>query len=152
MKPEEMLKKTQRMAEAMEELADKDLLVGLPQEEASGVVYGDGTTVLQVGIWHEFGFGDLPQRSFLRASFITKDDEVKDAIEKQWRRVVDGADVEQALGILGVIGVNIVKGAFTSGGYGEWPDIEEATRKRKGSSQVLINTGLLRNSNTWVIR
>jgi len=45
-----------------------------------------------------------------------------------------------------------VKGAFLTRGYGEWLDITDATKEAKGSSQVLIDTGTLRNSISYVVR
>ena len=54
--------------------------------------------------------------------------------------------------MIGTVAVNISKGAFTTRGYGEWPDITQATKDAKGSSQVLIDTGILRGSITYVVR
>lgn len=151
MKPQDMLKKTKHMAKAMDAMASRSVDVGLPQEEASGVVYGDGTTVIQVGIWHEFGFGNVPQRSFLRAPFKMFAGDLSAFIGKQWDSVVGGGDPDRALGLIGAKATNISKGAFDSGGYGQWPDISQATKDRKGSSRILWNTGTLNNSITWVV-
>jgi hypothetical protein len=89
----------------------------------------------------------------LRTPFTAKKDDLSTAIAKQFEDVFQrGKSAEQALGLIGTVAVNISKGAFTSRGYGEWPDISAATKEDKGSSQVLIDTGTLRNSITYVVR
>ena len=75
------------------------------------------------------------------------------AIARQFQDVFErGKKAEQALGLIGTVAVNISKGAFTSRGYGEWPDITAGTKAAKGSSQVMIDTGTLRNSITYVVK
>jgi hypothetical protein len=89
----------------------------------------------------------------LRVPFTTRKDELTKAIAKQFEDVFErGKSSEQALGLIGTVAVNISKGAFTTRGYGEWPDITQATKDAKGSSQVLIDTGILRGSITYVVR
>ena len=95
----------------------------------------------------------IPQRSFLRVPFRTKRKEVNQFIAKQFEAVSNG-DISPDIGLgrIGVMTANISKGAFTSLGYGEWKPITAETVRRKGSSQTLIDTGILRSSITWVVR
>ena len=152
MTPEQMLKNTGAYLKNLEKAKRGHVAVGLPAEEVGGTVYDDGQTVAQVGAQHEFGAG-VPRRSFLRTPFSAKKDELETAIAKQFADVFQrGKKTEQALGLIGTVAVNISKGAFTTRGYGEWPDITDATKEAKGSSQVLIDTGTLRNSITYVVR
>ena len=152
MTPEQMLENTGAYLKNLEKAKRGHVAVGLPAEEVGGTVYDDGQTVAQVGAQHEFGAG-VPRRSFLRTPFSAKTDELETAIAKQFEDVFQrGKKAEQALGLIGTVAVNISKGAFTSRGYGEWPDISAATKEDKGSSQVLIDTGTLRNSTTYVVR
>ena len=152
MTPEQMLKNTGAYLKNLEKAKRGHVAVGLPAEEVGGTVYDDGQTVAQVGAQHEFGAG-VPRRSFLRTPFSAKKDELETAIAKQFADVFQrGKKTEQALGLIGTVAVNISKGAFTTRGYGEWPDISAATKEDKGSSQVLIDTGTLRNSITYVVR
>jgi len=82
-----------------------------------------------------------------------KKNDLDKAIAKQFEDVFKrGKKAEQALGLIGTVAVNIVKGAFLTRGYGEWLDITDATKEAKGSSQVLIDTGTLRNSISYVVR
>lgn len=151
MTPEQVLQKTRHMANAIREMNGKSVEVGLPAESGSSKVYDSGETVIEVGAQHEFGEG-VPQRSFLRTPFNVESDSIRAAIDNQWMAVVEGASVDQALGVIGAKATNVSKGAFTSRGYGQWQDISAATKEAKGSSQVLIDTGTLRNSIMWVIR
>lgn len=132
--------------------------VGLPESEAatSKAYLSDGDksapTVLEVGIWHEYGTQFVPMRSFLRAPFLTKEADIRKTIDGQFHLVLEkGLDIEVALGRVGLAARNISVGAFKTQGYGEWPDIKQSTKDAKGSSGILIDTGLLRNSITWVV-
>jgi len=152
MTPEQMLENTGAYLKNLEKAKRGYVAVGLPAEDVGGTVYDDGQTVAQVGAQHEYGAG-VPRRSFLRTPFTAKQDDLTAAIAKQFEDVFQrGKKAEQALGLIGTVAVNISKGAFTSRGYGEWPDISAATKEDKGSSQVLIDTGTLRNSITHVVR
>ena len=150
--PGEMLKRTTHLLRSYEESKQKHVAVGLPKENVGGKIYGDGIRIIYVGIWHEYGFGNNPRRSFLRTPFDIKKKELADAIQKQFAAVVKGRDIDTALGLIGVTATNISKGAFTSRGYGQWPDIQQSTKDAKGSTQVLIDTGILRSSITWQVR
>lgn len=158
MNPKEYLERTRRQLEAMKRAKSASVKVGLPAgESATSQAYkSDGQaaapTVLDVGIWHEYGTQFVPMRSFLRGPFEEKYSELSRAIQAQFKLVLENdLDVEVGLGRIGLTAVNISKGAFKTKGYGAWPDITQATKTAKGSSQVLIDTGLLRNSITWVV-
>lgn len=153
MKPEKFLKMTEKMATQLKSLKGSAVFVGLPKEKVGGKVYGDGSTIISVGASHEYGAKYLPKRSFLRAPFLIKKNEINKSIANQYKLVQEGKiNPDIALGRIGAIAVNYSKGAFTSLGYGEWKPIKLETAKRKGSSQTLIDTGVLRSSISWVIR
>jgi hypothetical protein len=158
MKPADVLKLAEKQLAAMERAKNTVVKVGLPESEtATSKAYkadGDKSapTVLEVGIWHEYGTEHVPMRSFLRAPFIEKQADLKKIIDGQFKLVLEkGLDVEIGLGRVGLAARNISVGAFKTQGYGTWPDIADATKKAKGSSGILIDTGLLRNSITWVV-
>lgn len=153
MTPEDFAKTCNSYLDNLRKAQNSYVAVGLPNEKVGGKVYGDGMTVMRIGAIHEYGLGYNPQRSFLRAPFISKKAEIADFIGSQFEQVLkEGKSADQALGLIGAKATNIVKGAFTSRGYGQWPDIEQATKESKGSSQVLIDTGILRGSITYVVR
>ena len=150
--PQQMAAHTKQMASNIRTARNAVVAVGLPAEKVGGQIYGDGVTVIAVGASHEYGAG-VPRRSFLRVPFQMKKDQMDQTTVDQFRAVFEqGQDAKRAMGLIGMQAVNIVKGAFTSRGYGAWPDISEATKEMKGSSQVLIDTGTLRNSITYVVR
>jgi len=153
MKPADALKRTLHMAEQMRALKSKAVFVGLPAEEVGGKVYGDGNTIISVGAGHEYGVDGLPQRSFLRTPFRVKRTELNAGIAAQFEGATSGTiSADAALGRIGALATNISKGAFTSLGYGEWQPIAAETAAAKGSTQTLIDTGILRGSITWAIR
>lgn len=158
MKPEEFLERSKRQLAAMQQAKNSVVKVGLPAGEAatSKAYKADGDkaapTVLQVGIWHEYGTQFVPMRSFLRGPFAAEQASIARQLDVQFSLVLDkGMPIEMGLGRVGAFAVNISKAAFKNAGYGEWPDIKESTKKEKGSSGILIDTGLLRNSITWVV-
>ena len=113
-------------------------------------VYPDGETVAEVGAQHEYGTEDVPRRSFLRAPFYYKQEEMESAIETQFKSIAEkGKDSSLALNLIGVTAQTIVQDAFITQGYGEWQPNSQRTIEEKGSSQPLIDTGALRQSITY---
>ena len=153
MKPEDVLKLTEGYAKSLSALASSHVAVGLPKGQGSKN-YGDkGVTTLQVGAWHEFGTPNLDRRSFLRVPFKVKKKELNAVMDSQVQNLLKpNADAGKLLGIIGVTALNISRGAFTTMGYGQWPDILQSTKTAKGKSQPLIDTGLLRGSITFEVR
>lgn len=146
------LKGLKAFASNLERAKRATVAVGLPVENVGGKVYGDGMSIVQVGAMHEYGFGNNPQRSFLRLPFQLHKDKIDDFIASQFAKVLEGQSVDKALGLIGIKAQNISTGAFTTGGYGNWPALSPGTVKAKGSSRELIDTGTLRNSISWVVR
>lgn len=147
-----MIEHVKKMSKNLDDARRGSVVVGLPKEKIGSTVYKTGATVLQVGAAHEYGAG-VPRRSFLRTPFKVKESDIDKAITKQFRLVLEkGRTAKKALGLVGTEAVNIVKEAFTTRGYGVWPDISQATKDAKGSTQVLIDKGILRNSITYIVR
>lgn len=116
--------------------------VGLP---ANSGAYPDGTSVLMVGIVHEFGSpkNGIPQRSFLRSTLNANRRAYMQLIKKLGKQVflgkIDGA---KALQLLGLRVQTDVRQKIT--------DIKEpALTYREGNP--LVQTGLLRSSITYVV-
>ena len=153
MTPEETLRLVERQIAAMQQAKTMSVKVGLPAgETATSKAYESGATVLEVGIAHEYGTQYVPMRSFLRGPFASKAADIAAVIETQFGLVLEqGLSVDTALGRVGLAARNISVGAFRAKGYGEWSDITQATKDAKGSSGILIDTGILRNAITWVV-
>jgi len=150
--PTDTLKRMKALELAMAKAKKKAVFVGLPSEKVGSQIYGDGQTIMTIGAIHEFGAGNSPKRSFLRTPFLMKEKEIGAFIAKQFEKTLDGEDIDNALGLIGAYCTNISKKAFTTNGFGEWEGLKPATVRAKGSSQVLIDTGTLRNSITWAVR
>lgn len=151
-RPEDMLKRTERLEKAMVKAKKKAVFVGLPSEKVGGEIYRDGQTIMSIGAVHEYGAGNNPKRSFLRTPFLLKKKQINEFIAKQLERTLDGVSVDDALGMVGAYCRNISVKAFSTKGYGQWDELEPKTVERKGSSKILIDTGTLRNAISWVIR
>lgn len=97
---------------------------------------------------HEFGLGDMPQRSFLRSAY----DENLPMIDKMIQRVANGAvfglGTNAALNQLGNVVQGMVQRKIVDGPF--VPN-SPATIKRKKSSKPLIDTGHLQQSIRYVI-
>ena len=115
--------------------------------------YPNGEKIVDVGRRHEFGIG-VPRRSFLRMPFIEKQNIIDKAIATSWKKITDGKSTAlKEFGILGIVGQNISKDAFASGGFGKWEKLKPATVKAKGSAEILLDTSKLVQSITnWVVK
>lgn len=152
MTPEESLKKLTNYAKQIALAKTQYVAVGLPVESIGNKAYKNGAQLMQVGASHEYGVGDM-RRSFLREPFSLKVNDITDRIDSEFKAIFEGSrNTDAAMGRIGVTAVNISKGAFTTGGYGMWTDITQETKDKKGSSQILIDSGLLRTSITYVVR
>ena len=124
--------------------------VGIAQDVGQ---YPNGEKIVDVGRRHEFGIG-VPRRSFLRMPFIVKQNIIDKAISTSWKKIVEGkSQTIKEFGILGIIGQNISKDAFATGGFGKWEKLKPATVKAKGSAEILLDTSKLVQSITnWVVK
>jgi hypothetical protein len=100
-------------------------------------------TVLQVGIFNEFGLG-VPERSFIRSYFDENAARLQKAAAKLMVSVIDGKRTRaQALDVLGTLMVGEIQKRIAAGIA---PPNAPSTVARKGSSTPLINSGQLRAS------
>jgi len=151
--PEDMLRQSSAYFKSLELAKKKAVFVGLPVGKVGSKIYKSGARVIEVGAGHEFGIsGKLDRRSWMRVPFTIKKNELASTIAKRFRAVFDGEDAMKALGLIGVKAQSISQEAFITRGYGTWKDIDQETKDKKGSSQILVDQATLKNSITWVIR
>jgi hypothetical protein len=149
MTPEAFLRRSKDIEREIKKALKSSVDVGIVNGNYGQEIY-DGLTVVEVGAGHEYGVGDLPQRSFLRMPFELKQSELTRYIANQFKRLESGrTDTRTALGRVGVMARNISVGAFDNGGYGQWPDISQVTKDAKESDKILWDTGTLVGSITW---
>lgn len=125
-------------------MGDPEVTIGI--HEAEGGAQNGSATVLDIGIWNEFGTSRIPPRSFIRAWF----DENKEPIETMWksamRAVAKGKiSKKDALDQFGLWCVGQIQARMAAGVP---PPNAPSTIARKGSSTPLIDTGVLRSSIT----
>lgn len=108
----------------------------------------------EIGAVHEFGGGNVPQRSFLRipiADNLGKQLEASGAFDKDTlQEVVAKGTLEPWLKKVGVIAEAIVAEGFASNGYGKWAPHSPGYNNKAG--QILVDSGQLRDSITSEVR
>lgn len=117
--------------------------IGLPK---GANPYPDGTSVILVGIWNEFGTRANPERSFLRAAMREHRQKYRRIVKRLLARVTSGTlSAQAALELLGTEAAADVRTMVVA--VSEPPNAPE-TIARKGSSNPLIDTGHMRQSIT----
>lgn len=113
----------------------------------------NGISNLELGLVHEFGSitKNIPQRSFLRFPIEFKGKAITKLIAKNKDKIKEAIVSTGLKGIyvnLGLIAEKVIQQAFESGGFGQWEDISEKTKKAKKSDTILVDTAQLRRSIT----
>lgn len=104
---------------------------------------------------HEFGSikNNLPRRSFLKDPLEKHLPKGVKRIKKTLTKLIVEGRIDEALEILGMKGVEIVKKAFQTSNDGEWKELAPATiramsKKRRKGWKILVDTGDLVGSIT----
>lgn len=106
-------------------------------------------TVCDIAAIHEFGLGNVPERSWLRAWYDEHEAEAVAMIRKGYQKVISGEINAQTLATaFGVWAVASIQERISAGIS---PALNPETVDSKGSSVPLIDTGLLRSSITFVV-
>ncbi len=117
--------------------------VGLPKGSND---YPDGTSVIDVGIWNEFGTATIPERSFLRSGIGQHLGDYKQFNRRALRQIQRrNMTVPKALGQLGVLASGHVREMIDEV---RSPENAPSTIRMKGSSNPLVDTGHLKQSIT----
>lgn len=107
-----------------------------------------------IGMEHEFGIkgGDatrpqLPQRSFLRMPLMTRLGNEVDKIGKVvLRQIIINHKMRGGLSQLGELALVVIRQAFATEGWGQWPKLSPYTVAKKGSTKILIDHGEMRQA------
>lgn len=115
----------------------------------------DGINLAGIGGVHEFGYPEknIPERSFIIMPIETKQKEIAKEMEKEFPILLgfeksNEAKIDRFLTRIGIVCEGAIQEAFDSGGFGTWPDIQQKTKDRKDSDEILIDIGTLRKSIT----
>ena len=121
--------------------------MGLPAGGANA--YPDGTPVISVGVWNEFGTERIPERSFLRAG-IREGTQGYKALNRVNLRLLQAGkkSAREAMGELGLLAQGDVQAKIND--VSEPPNAD-STVAIKGSSNPLVDTGHLKQSITFEV-
>ena len=121
--------------------------VGIQGSEASRMY--EGVSVADIAAIHEFGLGNNPVRSWLRAWFDENEQRLAEDLRRGYRRVIAGdINAETLANAFGLRAVTSIQERISAGIS---PPLHPETIRRKGSSTPLIDTGVLRSSVTFVL-
>lgn len=142
------------LAKLLRRYEGKDVLaVGYPASETGGIQYPDGTPVILVAAVNNYGSQSMgiPARPFMQEGSVAalSGDAGKVAAELVPLLNQGKITVKEILRQMGPYAEASFKGVFTGVA---WTPNADYTIKKKGSAQPLIDTGLLRNSLTHVVR
>jgi hypothetical protein len=119
---------------------------------SAGKHAGDSTlTMTKLASIHEYGAPsrNIPERSFMRATFSEKASAIEAKVIKLAKKLVkDGSGKEKAMGLLGEYIKGLMQARIRKGIP---PPNKPATVAKKGSSTPLIDTGQLINSIEWKV-
>lgn len=110
-------------------------------------------TNAEIGMKHEFGDEKVPIRSWLRMPLTEK---MQEFLEKSGAftpevlaEVLESGSIEAWIEKVGVVGVQVVLEAFSTGGFGKW---KPSDMTRKKNHQTLVETQQLRNAVTSEVK
>ena len=133
-----------------------DIVIGFPMGKASSIQYPDGTPLIDVAVYNNYGtFNEdgsehIPARPFMDIGGLKASIQLKPLIKKLIRAVREGKiPFEQAANILGAKAAAIMKNTIRD--LKEPPNAPYTVAKKK-SANPLVDTGLLMQSVTWEIR
>lgn len=126
------------------------IAVGLP---SNSLPYPDGTSVVMVGFWNEFGTKVIPERPFLREALRQNRDEwLKLARKLLKKSIKEGVAFDSVLGLLGAQMQLDVQKSLDSGAWEPNASDYAKFKAKSGKTKPLIVTGHLRGSIRWVMR
>lgn len=144
-------------------LKSSRVVIGLPRDSAP---YPDGTSVIQVGVDHEFGsetartytsprgntitVSGVPERSFMRSTAKDKRKEWTELVKKNISMIIKKeGDVKSVLSRIGLVAASDVKKKIVE--INDPPNSPQVVED-KGSSNPLIDTGHLVGQITHEVR
>ena len=132
--------------EQLQKLTQLEVRVGFQSGEGA---YEDGTDLIDVASYNEFGGSDRPARPFMKQSFENHERELHQAGQMVNDALAAGSSVEAALDRIGVIARGIIQEEIRDGSFA--PNAP-STIRQKGSAQPLIDTGQMRQSVNYAIK
>lgn len=139
-----------QLIDKLDKLARFKLEIGIFQDGEGGDTYEDSDiTILAIATIHEFGAPkvNIPERSFIRATFDRHEEEIAKQIEGVFLQYIDDQiDFGTFTAIIGEYLVGRVQKTIIDM---DSPPLHPATIAAKKSSGVLVDTGRLVGAITW---
>lgn len=128
------------------------IAIGFPRSlrTRNSAKYPNGTSVVDVAIWNNFGTDTIPSRPFMQKSkpeIILNTKKMRLDLMRKVRAGQIGA--MKAADQIGAIAASVVQRVITRFNN---PPNAPSTIKAKGVDNPLIDTGLMRKSVTWEVR
>lgn len=136
----------QKYVNELNKLANMEICVGFQAGDGS---YENGTDIVDIASYNEFGTSTIPARPFMQQSWENHESELQSACEEALASVSNGGGAQEACDKIGAIGVKLVQQEIVDGGF--VPNAPSTVLK-KGSAQPLIDTGTMRQSVHYVVR
>ncbi len=131
--------------------AEKNIAVGFPSDSpAAGAAYPDGTRVVEVAVDNEFGTAIAPARPFLAKSEPALEQAQRDILSSAVTVINEGQNVDREMNLLGQMAVGIVQTTITE--LRDPPNTAYTIKRKGGSSNPLMDTGLMRRTVNYSIR
>ena len=111
--------------------------------------YKDGTDLVDIAAFNEFGTSGTPARPFMKQSWENHTNELKDFSRNANAIIVKGGTAETVAKKAGAFGVRLVREEIVDGNFK--PNAPSTIRKKK-SATPLIDTGHMRQSVHYVIK
>lgn len=127
------------------ELNGQSIVVGLPVDRIHGP---SGLPLSEVGAVHEFGVGNIPERSFLRGTLRNKRDEIRQAMKVIAQKAANGEDTNALMEQLALFSQGLVQDYMADGDSNFVP---LSSPREDGSSNPLNDTGALRQGVIGVV-
>lgn len=157
MKPNASLKKTSTVGtleDRLQRLARKDVLVGIPQANASRKDGGINNAELLFILSQGSQLQHIPPRPVLEPAIEFPDNRanITAELKQAAQGVLEGRpqDAETHLELAGQVGENAAKRWFTSP-FNQWAPNAPSTIKAKGSDRPNINFGEMRRAITHIV-
>ena len=133
------------------DMVGKQVAVGFPkQTDAASAQYPDGTPVLDVAAYNNFGTSRIPRRDFMTEGAKKANEKTRPMAKKAMKKINSGTiDAETLLNQMGAVGAAQIQLAIRNLNS---PPNSPITVKMKGSSNPLVDTGLLIQTTTWNVR
>lgn len=110
---------------------------------------GKKVDLLDIAMWNELGTVNTPSRPFMRDAVDKNQSQINSFLAEQKNDLMRGASAQQVLGKIGVFMKGLVQDQIVSGSFA--PNAP-STIAKKGSSQPLIDTGLMRQAVNYEVK